>query len=217
MKKSQVLADTLKALRLKSGLNQREMGEALELSMLYKSPPGRVIYYYESGRRIPAEVVLQRYADYFMLDIKYLIALICDDKIEKQLDNCQTELGRFLRKLRLDAGLSMRKMVLKLSISDFYPSTDLRTLTSMMYLWEVGKRHLKEEVLQRYCEVFDVSLRDGFHRPHRTGFIRSDPGSVSETTYYFCTQRDSGGLPTHTERHIYDETGELKRIEKRTQ
>ena len=69
------LAKKLKALRIGIEFTQKQLGEALQLSELYKSPPNHIISNYETGKRSPTQAVLERYARYFMLHLKHLEAL----------------------------------------------------------------------------------------------------------------------------------------------
>ena len=154
------LAKKLKALRIDIEFTQKELGEALRLSELYKSPPERIISNYEIGRHIPTKAVLQRYSRYFMLHLKHLEALLPNRKQRGKWKTCKTELGQLLRNARLATGLSRRKMGLKLGIVDFYPSAEgnPKLLSTMIYFWELGQYRPKAEALQRYTERFDVSL-----------------------------------------------------------
>ena len=157
------LSKKLKKLRLGVGLTQKQLGEALHLSNLYKSPPGKIVADYESGLRIPTEEVISGYANYFMLHPKHLETLrrkSIEQRQEKRLKGCKTELSRILKKARLDAGLTMKETALKLRLGDFYPpiARNPAAVKARMSFWEAGRRCPAEEVLRRYTDVFGISV-----------------------------------------------------------
>ena len=157
------LSKKLKKLRLGVGLTQKQLGEALHLSNLYKSPPGKIVADYESGLRIPTKEVISGYANYFMLHPKRLETLrrkSIAQRQEKRLKGCKTELSRILKKARLDAGLTMKETALKLRLGDFYPpiARNPGAVKARMSFWEAGRRCPAEEVLRRYTDVFGISV-----------------------------------------------------------
>lgn len=78
--------DVLKELRLKSGLNQKELGDRLGLS---KS----TISMYELGEREPSLEILEAIADYFNVDMNTLT----DSKASTELNQ---ELQEYLEELK---------------------------------------------------------------------------------------------------------------------
>ena len=78
--------DVLKELRLKSGLNQKELGDRLGLS---KS----TISMYELGEREPSLEILEAIADYFNVDMNTLT----DSKASTELNE---ELQEYLEELK---------------------------------------------------------------------------------------------------------------------
>ena len=157
------LSKKLKKLRLGVGLTQKQLGEALHLSNLYKSPPGKIVADYESGLRIPTKEVISGYANYFMLHPNHLETLrrkSIGQRQEKRLKGCKTALSRILKKARLDAGLTMKETALKLRLGDFYPpiARNPGAVKARMSFWEAGRRCPAEEVLRRYTDVFGISV-----------------------------------------------------------
>lgn len=157
------LSAKLKELRLGAGLTQKSLGEALQLSNLYKSPPSKIVGDYESGLRTPKEEVISRYANYFMLHPRHLKALrqkSIAQQEEKKLKGCKTELSRILKKARLDAGLTMQETAVKLRLGDFYPpiAKNPGAVKARMSFWETGRKRPTAEVLQRYTDTFRVSI-----------------------------------------------------------
>ena len=157
------LSKRLKKLRLGVGLTQKQLGEALHLSNLYKSPPGKIVADYESGLRIPTKEVISGYANYFMLHPNHLETLrrkSIEQRQEKRLKGCKTALSRILKKARLDAGLTMKETALKLRLGDLYPpiARNPGAVKARMSFWEAGRRCPAEEVLRRYTDVFGISV-----------------------------------------------------------
>ena len=211
------LSKKLKKLRLGVRLTQKQLGEALHLSNLYKSPPGKIVADYESGLRIPTKEVISGYANYFMLHPKCLETLrrkSIAQRQEKRLKGCKTELSRILKKARLDAGLTMKETALKLRLGDFYPpiARNPGAVKARMSFWEAGRRCPAEGVLRRYTDVFGISV-PAQTLPAASRHNGNRELQSSETIYYHCTRRSRCGMPTEIARHYYDADGELIRIE----
>lgn len=92
-------------------------------------------------------------------------------------------LGRILKKARIDAGLSRRKMAQRLGLADFYPSSSLKTLDATIYFWEKGRYSPNSEILARYTDRLGIKISNT-EIAYRKACEERKKRSTTEATFY---------------------------------
>lgn len=118
----------LKELRIKHGLNQKEVADALDTTQ-------QAISLYESGKREPKLKTWQKLADYFNVSTSYLMGLNSND------------FGNRIKELRIKNGLSQAELAEKIGVKD-----------NTICQYEKGKRHPNNETWQKLADCFNVSI-----------------------------------------------------------
>ena len=118
----------LKELRIKHGLNQKEVADALDTTQ-------QAISLYESGKREPKLKTWQKLADYFNVSTSYLMGLNSND------------FGNRIKELRIKNGLSQAELAEKIGVKD-----------NTICQYEKGKRHPNNETWQKLADCFNISI-----------------------------------------------------------
>lgn len=135
--------DRLKEARVKAGITQHEIAEALNIN--------RTTYNkYENGASKPTPETLSRIADYFQVSVDYLLGRSDDpEPDQKQKGPLLPTLAMNLRYYRLASHLSTSQAA---KLADVPAGTWLS--------WEQGKALPSDEELSRAAEVIGVSVSD---------------------------------------------------------
>lgn len=118
----------LKELRIKHGLNQKEVADALDTTQ-------QTISLYECGKREPKLKTWQKLADYFNVSTNYLMKLNSND------------FGNRIRELRIKRGLSQGDLAEKIGVK-----------ANTICQYEKGKRHPNNEIWQKLADCFNTSI-----------------------------------------------------------
>lgn len=118
----------LKELRIKHGLNQKEVADALDTTQ-------QAISLYESGKREPKLKTWQKLADYFNVSTSYLMGLNSND------------FGNRIKELRIKNGFSQGDLAEKIGVK-----------ANTICQYEKGKRHPNNETWQKLADCFNVSI-----------------------------------------------------------
>lgn len=118
----------LKELRIKHGLNQKEVADALDTTQ-------QAISLYESGKREPKLKTWQKLADYFNVSTRYLMGLNSND------------FGNRIKELRIKNGLSQ---------GDLAKATGLTRQAISNY--ERGDREPRMEIWQKLANALNTSV-----------------------------------------------------------
>lgn len=118
----------LKELRIKHGLNQKEVADALDTTQ-------QAISLYESGKREPKLKTWQKLADYFNVSTSYLMGLNINS------------FGNRIKELRIKHGLSQDDLAEKIGVK-----------ANTICQYEKGKRHPNDKIWQKLADCFNVSI-----------------------------------------------------------
>lgn len=192
-----LLSKKLKALRTRVSMTPQQLGEALNLTELYKTPPADIICSYERGSRTPIKVVIQRYANYFMLHPKHLEALLPEKQYAKRELSPETRWklgsGNRGRKQRPDEKRK-RSEALKGRAKTAEHRANIAKGKTGKPCSETTKRKISETKRRQFRERVSVS--------------------PIAATYYRCIEQDRYGMPTEVERSYYDVKGNLIKVER---
>lgn len=184
------LSKKLKEFRINANLTQKELGNELKLSDLYKSKPEGTIQQYESGIRIPKEEVIRRYAQYFMIHPKYIKELIPEKKPREKKEI--TDKTRW----KIGSGNRGRKQT----------TTEKEKRSQALKGVPKTPEHKANIAQGKLGQKLKESTKEKISKTKKKKWQASQ---TIAATYYQVLERNKQGIPTKSERSHYNENGTL--------